>query len=315
MVIGANLPDVDVLVYVFAGGGTHALAFRRGWTHGILAMAVLPILLAAIMTWAGHVLDSRRGRARAGPPIAPMQLLLISAISIWTHPLLDLMNTYGVRLLMPFSSRWFYGDTLFIVDPWIWAALAIGAIVSLRRARAVPVGAASSGVMARAERPARIALAAVVTYVAVMAASSWVGRAVVERQAVAAGSTPSLRVMVSPEAITPYRRSVVRDMGQWYEVGRLTWSPAPRYTADGEPIPKTMTEAALAALATPDGRRFASWSRFPYAVVDSTADSTWVHLDDARYARPGQRSFAGVSVTVSRRPPASTRDSAMAPSR
>jgi len=307
MVIGANLPDVDVLVYVVAGGGTHALAFRRGWTHGILAMLVLPLVLAALMTWLGHAIDARRSRARAGPPIEPAQLLLLSAISIWTHPLFDLLNTYGVRLLMPFSSRWFYGDTLFIVDPWIWTALAIGAFVSLRRARRVPIGAASPNVVARSERPARIALAAVATYIAAMAASSWIGRAVVERQAIAGGSTPALRVMVSPEPVTPYTRTVVRDLGLWYEVGRLTWSPLPRYAAVGDPVIKTTNAATLAALATPDGERFASWARFPFAEVTTTSDSTFVRLDDVRYARPGQRSFAGVSVTVGRR---GTRDSA-----
>src|SRR5690242_10306891 len=290
MVIGANLPDVDVLVYVFGGGGTHALAFRRGWTHGILAMLVLPIVLAAVMTWSGRVIDARRGRARAGPPVAPAQLLLLSAISIWTHPVFDLLNTYGVRLLMPFSSRWFYGDTLFIVDPWVWAALAVGTFVSLRRARAVPVGAASSNVMARAERPARIAIVAVVTYVAVMAASGWIGRSVVERQAIALGSTPALRVMVSPDAVTPYTRTVVRDMGRWYELGRLTWSPLPHYASAGDPVLKTTNTTTLSALATPDGRRFASWARFPFAEVMTTRDSTWVRLDDVRYARPGQRS-------------------------
>jgi inner membrane protein len=301
MVIGANLPDVDVLVYVFAGGGTHALAFRRGWTHGVLAMIVLPVLLAGIMTWVGHMFDARRGRARAGPPISASQLLLLSAISIWTHPLFDLMNNYGVRLLMPFSSRWFYGDTLFIVDPWIWAALALGTFVSLRRARAVPVGAASSRVMARAERPARLAIAAVATYIAVMAATSRIGRSVVERQAIASGATPALRVMVAPNPVTPYTRTVVRDMGLWYELGQLTWSPLPHYARAGDPVLKTANSPTLAALATPDGQRFASWARFPYAEVMTTRDSTWVRLDDVRYARPGQRSFASVSVTVARR--------------
>ena len=36
---------------------------------------------------------------------------------------------------MPFSSRWFYGDTLFIVDPWVWLALALGVYFSRRRER------------------------------------------------------------------------------------------------------------------------------------------------------------------------------------
>jgi len=36
------------------------------------------------------------------------------------HPTLDWLNTYGMRWLMPFSGRWFYGDAVFIVDPGCW---------------------------------------------------------------------------------------------------------------------------------------------------------------------------------------------------
>ena len=107
--------------------------------------------------------------------------------------------------------------------------------------------------------------------------------------------------MVAPNPVTPYTRTVVRDMGLWYELGQLTWTPLPHYTLAGDPVLKTTNSATLAALATPDGRRFASWARFPYAEVMTTRDSTWVRLDDVRYARPGQRSFASVSVTLARR--------------
>jgi inner membrane protein len=302
MVIGANLPDVDAIVYLM-GSGTTGLAFRRGWTHGVLAMVALPIVLAAVMTWVGRALvrrRERRGRPSPGPPIIPSQLLVVAAISIWTHPLFDLLNTYGVRLLMPFSSRWFYGDTLFIVDPWVWAALGLGTFMSIRRARAVPVGAGTRVVMARAERPARIAIAAVVTYIAVMAGSSWIGRAIVEREAVAAGWGPSLRVMVAPEPVTPYSRSVVRDMGLWYEVGRLSWSPGPHYQITGDPVLKTSNAATLTAMSTREGRQFASWARFPFAEVSTASDSAVVRFDDVRYARPGQRSFASVTIVLGR---------------
>jgi len=304
MVIGANLPDVDAIVYV-ADGGTTGLWFRRGWTHGVLAMIVLPFLLALFMTGVGRALDARRdrrGRAREGPPIIPSQLVVVSAISIWSHPLFDLLNTYGVRLLMPFSSRWFYGDTLFIVDPWVWLVLAIGTFMSLRRARAVPVGAGSSGVMAHAHRPARIAAAGVACYIAAMAASAWIGRSIVERQAVSAGGVRSLRVMVAPEPLNPYKRSVVRDMGLWYETGRFVWVPTPHYDVVGEPIVKATNAATMTARATADGRRFMSWARFPFAEVTTAGESVVVHFDDVRYARPGQRSFAGTSIVVSQRP-------------
>jgi inner membrane protein len=302
MIIGANLPDVDAIVYVLRGGAS-ALAFRRGWTHGILAMVVLPILLTGIMLWVGLARDARRARKRrpVGTRVVPSQLLLVAAISIWTHPLFDLFNTYGVRLLMPFSSRWFYGDTLFIVDPWIWLALGVGAFISIRRALAVPVGAASPKVMARVHRPARVAVFSVAAYIAVMAASSWIGRVIVERQAVAAGGPVAERVMVAPDPVTPFTRSVIRDVGRSYELGRLTWWPSPRYAASSERLPEPPTLVDSAARANPDGRRFLSWARFPFVTDVTTGDSAAVRLDDARYARTGQHSFANVTVPMASR--------------
>src|SRR5688572_30083424 len=48
LVIGANLPDVDGLAMVF-GDQVDAFVIRRGWTHGVLALVVLPFVLAALM--------------------------------------------------------------------------------------------------------------------------------------------------------------------------------------------------------------------------------------------------------------------------
>jgi inner membrane protein len=47
----------------------------------------------------------------------------VSALAVLTHPALDWLNTYGMRWLMPFDGTWFYGDALFIIDPWIWLTL------------------------------------------------------------------------------------------------------------------------------------------------------------------------------------------------
>ena len=302
MVIGANLPDIDAAVYLF-GDNADGLALRRGWTHGVLAMVVLPVVLALIMLGIGRWRERRRARANRPDDRIPLRaggLLLVSALSIWSHPLFDLLNTYGVRLLMPFSPRWFYGDTLFIIDPWVWCALGLGTTISLARARRVPVGAETSTVMARVHRPARLALTAVGLYIAAMAISSRVGRLIVERQAVAAGRAPSTRVMVGPEALTPLVRSVVRDVGLTYETGILRWWPTPRYETTGLPIPTirdTTTGTIAEAAATRAGRKFLIWSRFPFRDVIAVGDSVAIRLDDARYGRPGGASFASVTVS------------------
>ena len=44
LVIGANIPDVDAILY-FTNQQDLALGFRRGWTHGVLALFVLPFVL------------------------------------------------------------------------------------------------------------------------------------------------------------------------------------------------------------------------------------------------------------------------------
>ena len=56
LMISANIPDVDVLVFAT---NTPWIEFRRGWTHGILAQIALPIALTA------RVLAARPAQTRA----------------------------------------------------------------------------------------------------------------------------------------------------------------------------------------------------------------------------------------------------------
>ncbi|MGH7711514.1 MAG: metal-dependent hydrolase, partial [Gemmatimonadaceae bacterium] len=142
MVIGANLPDIDVVSLFF--GDLTGLEFRRGWTHGVLAMVVLPLALI------GAILLRERfaGNRATAPPLNARVLLAAAVLSVWSHPVLDWLNTYGVRLLMPFSEQWFYGDTLFIIDLVLLALFGTGWWLSrLSRRRGEP----------RATRPARLA--------------------------------------------------------------------------------------------------------------------------------------------------------------
>jgi inner membrane protein len=128
LIIAANLPDIDAVATLL--GGHQHLALRRGITHGPPAMLILPILLwAAMLAW-----DKWRPSERR-LPVHKGWLLALAYLGTLSHPALDWLNVYGIRLLEPFSSQWFYGDTLFIIDVWIWAALAIGVWLSIRRER------------------------------------------------------------------------------------------------------------------------------------------------------------------------------------
>src|SRR5438874_1374324 len=118
-VIAANAPDIDVLT-LFTGGHWSALHYHRGLTHSIVGTAVLGILIPTIF-WLGDVL---LGALRKRKPVIRYRgLLIASLIAAATHPLMDWTNNYGVRPLLPWSGKWFYGDLVFIIDPYIWLVL------------------------------------------------------------------------------------------------------------------------------------------------------------------------------------------------
>ena len=133
LIIAANIPDIDA-VAVLLGGHQH-LAIRRGITHGPIAMVVLPLLLWGVMLWFDRWQTRRGTRPDKRLPIHNGWLLALAYIGCLSHPLFDWFNSYGIRLLEPFSSQWFYGDTIFIIDIWLWVALIAGVWMSLRRER------------------------------------------------------------------------------------------------------------------------------------------------------------------------------------
>ncbi len=60
LILSANAPDIDVVSMAF--GRDPSLGFRRGWTHGVLAMVVLPLALAALTVLADRAVASVRRR-------------------------------------------------------------------------------------------------------------------------------------------------------------------------------------------------------------------------------------------------------------
>ncbi len=134
LIVAANAPDVDVIT--LAAGPYTSLALRRGLTHGLPALLVLPLVVAgAVLLWDRWVRLRRRPDAA---PARPVPLLGLAALGVWSHPALDWLNTYGMRWLLPFDGRWSYGDAVFIVDPWLWLLLggaSFMAYSATRRAR------------------------------------------------------------------------------------------------------------------------------------------------------------------------------------
>ncbi len=136
LIIGANLPDVDAACFFWLEGTEH-LGFRRGITHGPPALVLLPLILAGLL-WGFDRWQEKRGQRRFGRPEARLPvrfgwLYAMAFVGCLSHPFFDWLNVYGIRLLEPFSSQWFYGDTLFIIDVWLWTVLALSVWWSRRR--------------------------------------------------------------------------------------------------------------------------------------------------------------------------------------
>lgn len=111
-VLTANLPDADLLYVGITPPPLGYLLHHRGHTHtfvGLLAQGLLFLPLIRLLPYARRVDAVIRARVR-----------WLIAVALLTHILLDAGNSYGVHPFHPFDSRWYYGDAVFIFEPWLW---------------------------------------------------------------------------------------------------------------------------------------------------------------------------------------------------
>lgn len=260
LMITANLPDVDVLALA---ASTPAVALRRGWTHGTLAQVFLPVLFTAVVLLLDRLRPSTDGsRARAGP------VLLLSYLGVLSHVGLDWLNNYGVRLLMPFSNRWFYGDSVFIIDPWLWLVLGAGMLLARSARRPALAG---------------VAIGVATLYIAGMVMSARVARRhVLDAWTREHGRAPE-KLMVGPAFANPLRRRLILEADGRYRTGEFTFRPR-AITFDPRAIPKNDDAPGVAAARTlPDFRAVLIWARFPYYETAPTTGGTAVTLRDVRF--------------------------------
>jgi inner membrane protein len=251
LMIAANLPDVDVLVYATS---TSPIAFRRGWTHGLLAQVLLPIALTAVMAIVARLKRRPVADREHTDPVAFSWAwtLLLASIGVESHVFMDFLNNYGVRLLAPFDWRWFYGDALFIADPWLWLTLGGGIWLAKRR---------------RAPQPARVGVLVAACYMAVMLTSAQAAREVVATTWTHARGAAPKALMVGPRPLTPLTRDVIVDAGDHYETGTFSWLDR-TVSFDATGTPKNAGNPAVKrAMAAPPIEAFLTWARFPFWVT------------------------------------------------
>ena len=116
-VLANNAPDIDSAYASFLSNPLGSLLHHRGHTH---TLVFVPLLAALAV---GVVLAVARGRGTRIAPRDRAWLFSLALAGVAIHIGLDATNNYGVHPFWPFFDGWLYGDSVFIVEPLLWAAL------------------------------------------------------------------------------------------------------------------------------------------------------------------------------------------------
>jgi inner membrane protein len=117
-VIAANLPDADLVYTRITAPPIGYLLHHRGHTHTLVGLVGLAALIGVVCLMP---------RIRSALSGVQARFWTMIAACLLSHLVLDSWNSYGVHPFYPFDVRWYYGDSIFIVEPWLWLFLGVAA--------------------------------------------------------------------------------------------------------------------------------------------------------------------------------------------
>ena len=250
-IVAANIPDADIVTMF---DPAMYLVYHRHITHAIVAIPLMAALAVGLVNAWGR----RAGRTELWRQWA------LALAGVGSHVGLDMMNSYGVRLWLPFSAEWSSWDLFFIIDPLIWAMLAAAVLIPLRW----PVRACA----------ARMSLAGLVVYAL---ASLWIRNGVEARVAgmkIAGEDAVELRLFPAPW--TPWNWGAYART----ESGQYSLNPGNgQYTELAPPQANVLDELRKTSL----GRAYLQFAQFPVVM----AEPGGIVLGDIRFVRNGRLGF------------------------
>ncbi len=277
LLLSANAPDVDIVAA--PQGAFRYLEIHRGYTHSLVAMPFLAALAVLVVA------------AISRKKLPWLRAWLICLAGLASHLLLDWTNSYGIRLCLPFSSRWFHLDLNSLFDVWILAALLVAAIWPLfSRLVNREIGDQHS--------PAGRAIA---VFALVFFALFDIGRAALHNRAVAQlesrlyDGQPPLQAAALPDAFDPLRWTAIVETPGNYRLS--TVDPLRQLNPENASIfyKPPVTPSLEAAQRIDPFRFFLYFSRFPVwsiqPVIGATSRGTRLDLTDLRFGTPGAGSF------------------------
>jgi inner membrane protein len=171
-VVVNNAPDLDFLYAGITERPIGYLLHHRGYSH------TAPVALAIGLVTAAVVIAIARRRRWPWTRADLVTLLVALCIGPFVHVAMDFSNNYGVHPFWPAYAGTFYGDAVFIVEPFFWA-VAIPPLLFAARTRiarfvlgaVLVLGVAACWMVALAPQDMRLvfpSMAAAVTFVALL---------------------------------------------------------------------------------------------------------------------------------------------------
>jgi inner membrane protein len=114
-VAAASAPDLDLVSTGLTEPPLGFLLHHRGHTHTLPGLIVLGVVIFAVLRfWSA---------ARIAIAGLTARCVVLIAVALVSHLLMDAANSYGTHLWFPFSSGWVFGDAVFVLEPWFWVIL------------------------------------------------------------------------------------------------------------------------------------------------------------------------------------------------
>ena len=267
LMLAANIPDLDMLCWF--GGPMTLLQVHRGYTH---SLAMLPVMALVATLIVCAVSRSTRGWKST---------YALSLVGVASHLLLDWTNTYGIRLLLPFSSEWLHLDLNHLFDFWILAALLIAFFGSL-------LGKLVSGEIGASPTSGRALAICALAFVLVYDSARVVlhGRAIDALESRMYEGSPPRRTGAFPGPANPFRWTA------WVQASGFARRYALNLNSEFDPTSgKTFYDpdpspALDAARATESFQRMLAFSQYPLWITLPAADpdgGARIELTDWRF--------------------------------
>lgn len=117
-----NFPDLDFVLNPLMPEPLAYLLLHRGHTHTILWL-VPQLILIFLLIW---TLRPSVRKILREDSITRRGVVCATFLGLLLHIGLDYFNSYGVHPFHPLDSSWYYGDLVFIIEPFFWVALGTG---------------------------------------------------------------------------------------------------------------------------------------------------------------------------------------------